>query len=406
MTSTIATRLVMLSGFCLGACGHDTSTSGDTPSADAASTRDATTSPDSLAADASHADVSIGPTDGCAALGTGCDGGAELPGLTEMRFSASIGSNGVTAPVEFTIPEGVRSVTVVVEASPDTLLALASLRTADGVERVGLDPTVRHGPEMAASYHVEQIGRMPGALYQSIRLGTFTQVYPYRAGQALPAGSMQLRVASDATSGQATVRIFVAPEDGGRVLHLNLIAVSDTLCFGAPPSFLAQMQTIFDQARIRLVIDEVATLPGSGLNRLTTFTEPQEMPRSQSADIARVTRSRLCSSALNLFVVDSMPSGVGGLSLGTPGPTDPGSYYWGVVIRRTATDAAYARVAAHEVAHFLGLQHVQNVGVSGRIYTDPLDDTAPDPMNLMERGTRLTADQAYSLSRSGLLRTR
>lgn len=407
----LTTLPAMLACSSLVSCGDGASPPGGTPPSDAASAHDLVPlndvpSPDALLPDIAQADAPVAPSDGCVPLGAGCDGGVGLPGLTEMRFSAAIGSNGVSAPVDFSIPEGIRSVTIVVEASADTLLALASLRTADGVERVGLDPTAGYGPEMADRYYTEQVGQMPGGLYQSIRLGTFTQVYPYRPGQPLPAGAMQLRVASDATSGQATVRVFLAPDDGGRVLHLNVITVSDTLCFGAPPSFLPQMQAIFDQARIRLVVDEVATLSGSGLNRLTTFTEPQEGPGSQAADIARIARSRLCSGALNVFVVDALPSGVGGLSLGTPGPTDPRSYYWGVVIRRTTTDASYARVVAHEVAHFLGLQHVQNAGVSGRIYPDPLDDTAPDPMNLMERGTRLTADQGYCLSRSGLLQTR
>ena len=36
-------------------------------------------------------------------------------------------------------------------------------------------------------------------------------------------------------------------------------------------------------------------------------------PDSEAARIARLARSRLCSSALNVFVVDSMPSGVSGL---------------------------------------------------------------------------------------------
>jgi hypothetical protein len=389
----------MLSGSLLAGCGDGPALPTGVPSTDAGSA-------DAREPDDAPIDAIPAPSDGCAALGAGCDGGPGLPGLTELRFTVSIGANGVSSPVDFVVPANARSITVVVDASPDTLVALASLRTADGVERVGLDPTARHGPAMAASYREEQVGQMPGGLYQSIRLGTFTQVYPYRPDQALPVGAMQLRVASDATSGQATVRILVAPEDGGRALHLNVIAVSDTLCFGVPPGFLAPMQAIFDQAGIRLMIDEVAALPGSGLNRLTTLTEPQEGPRSEGADLARLARSRLCSAALNLFVVDSMPSGVGGLSLGTPGPPDPRSDYWGVIVRRTTTDAAYARVAAHEVAHFLGLQHVQNTGVSGRVYPDPLDDTAPDPMNLMERGTRLTADQAYTLSRSALLRMR
>jgi hypothetical protein len=55
---------------------------------------------------------------------------------------------------------------------------------------------------MATAYNTEQIGQMPGMLYQSIRLGTFTQVYPYRPGQALSAGHASLRVASD-TAGRS-----------------------------------------------------------------------------------------------------------------------------------------------------------------------------------------------------------
>lgn len=397
--------LAVLSGAFLAGCG-DGAPAPAAPPTDAEPMLADAPPPDATAPeDAPRPDAALAPTDGCAALDGTCDGGVALPGLTELRFSAAIGPNGVSAPVDFTVPARARSVTIVVEGAPDTLLALASLRTADGVERVGLDPAANHGPAMAESYRVEQVGRMAGALYQSVRLGTFTQVYPYRSDQPLPAGATQLRVASTMTSGAVTVRVLVAPEDGARVLHLNVLTVSDALCFAAPPTFVAQMQTIFDQAQIHLVIDRVAALPGTGLNRLTTLTEPQEGPESESAALARLARGRLCSPALNLFVVDSMPTGVAGLSLGTPGPTEPGSYYWGVVIRRATHDGTYARVAAHEVAHFLGLQHVQNVGVSGRVYPDPLDDTAPDPTNLMERGNRLTADQAYTLSRSALLRT-
>lgn len=393
------------------ACSAEPSPPSDVPSNDAGPEREDVGAfdkepHDGPPGDGAPLDVHVETPDGCAVPDAGCDGGVGLPGLMERRFTVALGSNGISAPVDFTVPSGARSITVVVEGDTRFLYALASLRTADGMEQVGLDPAASYGRQMAESYNVEQVGQMPGNLYQSIRLGTFTQVYPYRPGQRLPAGSMQLRVASDATAGEVTVRVFIAPEDDGRVLHLNVLAVSDTVCFGVPPSFLTQMQTIFDQARIRLAVDEVGTLPRSGLNRLTTLTEPQEGPDSEAARIARLARSRLCSSALNVFVVDSMPSGVSGLSLGTPGPVDPGSYYWGVAVRRSATDAGYARVAAHEVAHFLGLQHVQNIGVSRRVYPDPLDDTTPGSMNLMETGTRLTADQAYTLSRSALLRTR
>lgn len=107
--------------------------------------------------------------------------------------------------------------------------------------------------------------------------------------------------------------------------------------------------------------------------------------------------------ALDVFIVESLPAGVGGLSLGTPGPPLRASYYYGVAIVPAGSDGGTARVLAHEVSHFLALQHVENVGVSGDVYPDPLDDTDPGEDNLMEDGTTITADQAFALARSALL---
>ena len=105
------------------------------------------------------------------------------------------------------------------------------------------------------------------------------------------------------------------------------------------------------------------------------------------------------------MIVDGLPAGVAGLSLGVPGPPIAESYYYGVVIG-TASDAILGRVVAHETAHFLGLQHVVNRGVSGKVYEDPIPDTSSTQPNLMEEGTTLTPGQAFVLSRSPLLSTR
>lgn len=98
-----------------------------------------------------------------------------------------------------------------------------------------------------------------------------------------------------------------------------------------------------------------------------------------------------------------LPAGVGGLSLGTPGPPLRASYYFGVLVRGDFPAAELARVTAHEIAHFVALQHVQNRGISGQTYPDPLDDTTPGADNLMADGTVLTPDQAFALSLSALL---
>jgi hypothetical protein len=74
-----------------------------------------------------------------------------------------------------------------------------------------------------------------------------------------------------------------------------------------------------------------------------------------------------------------------------------------VIVRGGFPAIEMARIVAHEVAHFLALQHVQNRGISGMTYPDPLADTMPGVDNLMSSGTVLTAGQSFALSRSPLL---
>lgn len=334
--------------------------------------------------------------------GPGDDGSADAaPPLREVTLNATVGSDGLSEEVAFEVPPSTRSMTVIVTGAPEGLYALGALGTPDGVDQVML-PGGDPGPGMAMAYDVEQIGQMPGNLYQSIRLGTFTQVYPYRPGQSLTTGRATLRVASD-TPGPVQVRVLMAPDDGARKLHLHVVVVSDVVTVAQPPTFLDEVQVLLAPAGIEVVVDRVLTLEGTALENITESTEPQEAPTSMSALLPGLVGGTLDGPALDLFIVESLPAGIGGLSLGTPGPPVRGGYYYGVLVRTSVNDAQAARVIAHEVCHFLALQHVQNVGVSGEIYPDPLDDTLPGQNNLMESGTLLTPDQAFALQRSWLL---
>ena len=93
----------------------------------------------------------------------------------------------------------------------------------------------------------------------------------------------------------------------------------------------------------------------------------------------------MCTSSI------SLPTGVAGLSLGTPGVHCPTATTFGFS-SDSAQSRTLGRVFAHEAAHFHGLQNVENRGTSGSVYP-PLDDTAPGQNNLMESGTLLTAAQ-------------
>lgn len=319
-----------------------------------------------------------------------------------VEIDTAVDASGFSEPVLFSVPAGTRSITIVAAGDNDALYALGSFQTADAVERVGIDLGVAPGPAMRASYDTEQIGQMDGLLFQTIRLGTFTHVYPYRPDQTVVAGATSLRIASD-KPGPVHVTVLMPEDHGGKTLHVNLFVVSETLTIAQPPSFLGKLQSIFTQVGITVVVDEIRELRGTGLSAITQSTEPQEAPGSMSAKLPALVSDPMSPAALDIFIVDSLPSGIGGLSLGTPGPPIRGSYYYGVLVRQNTSDLAMATVIAHETSHFLALQHVTNRGVSGQTYADPLDDTQPGQDNLMQSGTVLTPDQGFALSRSALL---
>jgi hypothetical protein len=322
--------------------------------------------------------------------------------LRESTTTISFDEHGFSGPVAFQVPPRTRSITVVVEGQPTKLHALGAFAMADGVERVGLDTSASFASPMNEAYFTEETGRMPGDLHQSIRLGTFTHVFPFAPDQSVVPGGAVLRVVSDAPGAAATVRIFMPEDDGAEVLHLNIVRVSESASYEDEPPFVADVRRIFAQAEIEVVVDQVENVKGSGLAEITTLTEPQEAPDSQSATLVRRVATRTTSPALNVMIVDSLVTGVAGLSLGVPGPPVPESYYYGVVIA-DAPASSLGRVVAHEVAHFLGLQHIVNRGVSGTVYEDPIPDTEPGTPNLMARGTQLTPGQAFVLRRSPLL---
>ena len=310
-----------------------------------------------------------------------------------------VSGDGLSPPVDFEIPAGTRSLTVVIEGAPGALYALGAYTLADGVDQVAL-PGGPPGPAMQASYRDEQIGQMPGELFQSIRLGTFTHVYPYRPGQVAIEGVASLRVASD-TPGPVTVHLIMPEDDGANVLRINFVVVSDTMAEPNTASFMAELERIYAQAGVSITTGAVERITGTQLEVITQSTEPQEAPGNQATMLTSlITEER---PGLDVFFVESLPAGIGGLSLGTPGPPVRDSYYFGVVITGGLTDLTAARVTAHETAHFLALQHVRNRGVSGMTYDDPLDDTTPGTSNLMESGTALTPGQAFALTRSALL---
>lgn len=303
------------------------------------------------------------------------------------------------ASLRYEIPPHTRSLTIVLTGAPDALYALASFKIR-GRELVGIskDELV---VDMRDSYFDAGSAVPKGGLLQQSRLGTYTFVYPYAPGQPQLDGPVELEIATTSPQAPVSVHALMPRHDGSRVLHMNLFVVSESAQLEAPPAFLTEAQAILDQAGIRIEVDSLHTLRGTGLSCIETITDPWEGPTGPLARLAALGMTQARNDALNVYIVDKLPRGTDGVSLGAPGPPIPRSTYFGVVLRNDP--AALGWTFAHEVAHFLGLRHIRTVTPSGRILTDQIDDTEPAGDNLMERGMKLSPGQIEILLRSALL---
>jgi hypothetical protein len=348
-----------------------------------------------------------------------CRQGAPAEPEPERRFSftrITFDPRGVSPPLRVAVPERTRSLTVVVRGAPGALYALAELETADGLAQVGLPAGTDLPAAMREAYFGSRSGVMRGRLRQSVRLGLFTAVFPDRPGAALPAGDVVVRIATTDRSHPVAVDLLLPEEDGGSTLPVNVVLVSAGSAASpgraAAPSpealaFAAPLRAILAGGGVDLRIERVLSLSDAGLAAMTELSEPQEPPDGASARLALAGGALVDGDALNLFVIDVLPEGVGGWTLGTPGPPLPDTVYSGVIAARLDGRDRLARVLAHEIGHYLGLWHVEHTARSGALHRDPLDDTRSGAGNLMDEdgaGTALSPDQRFALSRHPLLR--
>lgn len=218
--------------------------------------------------------------------------------------------------LRYEIPPHTRSLTIVLTGVPDALYALASFKIR-GRELVGISKE-ELVVDIRDSYFDAGSAVPKGGLLQQSRLGTYTFVYPYAPGQPELDGPVELEIATTNPQAPVSVHALMPRHDGSRMLHVNLFAVSESAQLEAPPAFLAEVQAILGQAGIRIKVDSLHTLRDTELSCIDTHTSPWEGPTGALARLAALGAARVRNHALNVYIVDKLPRGTDGVSLGAP----------------------------------------------------------------------------------------
>jgi len=327
----------------------------------------------------------------------GCGQAPPLRG-TEVSTDAS----GVSEPVWFQVPEGARSITVVV--SGEGILGLASLTLADGSEQ-----SSRADASVLGAAYPTWLGT--GAQRQFPRHGTFAFQYPMLASQPMPVGVGAVRAATTIPGARLGVDVIVR-SGAARTLHISIVSFASTPAEPELPS-IAQARRLLAAGGVELVVDERITLHDVGvIETPTQIPEPDDL----SVPLVREAHAALHTDALPILLVELHPGTA--FSRGIPVPPWRDDDEFAVLVDPTITwpgdvDLALGRVMAHELGHAMGLPHVQDFDATGAVLDDPFDDTqhwdetlmgSPDagqPISDIE--CAITPEQAFAMTRSALL---
>ncbi len=293
-------------------------------------------------------------------------------------------------PIPFLVPSGAVALSVLVRSGrPDTLVQLHTL-VLGGRDRVdgGEDDFER----MAARHRDHEIIETPSGFVHEVRRGGHSFTYPFAPGWDLPPGEASISFLVDQPD-SLEVEILVLRSGERTVLPLTVFTPGVTTLAAATR---AGVEQIFAVAGITVRWRE-GRLPrgiSGGLDDIEDWAADSDLSRLAGAVAAAA------NGGANVVMVDDLPGGASGFATAIPGPHD-GSGMAVAVSFRSETETA--RTVAHEVAHLLGLRHLEDRSAGGVIVRNPISDTVNDAYNLMQFGTNLTEGQIEILRLSPLL---
>ncbi len=321
--------------------------------------------------------------------------------------SQTLGSDGLSERLDFTIPECATSYLLTVSGPDDVLLALERLVSPSG-ERWIEGPT--------------PFGQLSSPVPMAAALGV-ASAFVSNSDVPFETGSYRARIEAGRPqglglapfSGEIEVELLwknvdTLAEGGELDINLYFSGAADLSAANAPTSVVLQaaldgLAETYAQVGIALGDVSYADIPAE-FRTITSLDGPDN-------DLSRMfSLSGGSAGGLNLFFVErfdvlgGLGDGIGGISGGLPGPAlRPGSPRSGVAVALQATrdvegnqdPALLAHVMAHEGGHYLGLFHTVEVFGGG----DPLADTPEglgETTNLMfptvGGDTQLTPSQA------------
>ncbi|MCB9653437.1 MAG: hypothetical protein H6729_04795 [Deltaproteobacteria bacterium] len=324
--------------------------------------------------------VDGGVVDGGAVDGGAADGGAPDDRVAELDLGLVSLANGFSDALDFDLPDGLATFTVVIEGSENDYYIVSRLDGPTGVLVTDQESGDFGLPPFPAQYN------SPNRVV-SQREGIGTALFPNNPGVSVVGGHYTMTIAGVTAANQspvdATVRVRVLLKVGdtseGR-LDLSLYfsgaaglqadnAPSSTLVLGA----IEQLRTIYAAAGI-----EIGTIAYYDVDaRFRTIASMQ----GAGNDLNQLfQQSAGHGPGLHFFFVDRIenPLGfgtIGGVAGGLPGPPrSQGSTGAGVAVAvGFANDDAelLAHVMGHEGGHWLGLSHTQEIFFS-------IEDQLPD----------------------------
>jgi hypothetical protein len=309
-------------------------------------------------------------------------------GVVETR-TVDVGHQS-SGPIGFTVPDDGVALSVLVRSThPETLVQLEHLAVG-GMERIGgaADDVDR----MAERHDDHEIIETPTGFVHEVQRHTYSFTYPFAPGWDLPPGPGSISMLVDRPD-SLHVEIVVLRAGDRLTLPITVFSPGKTLLSGPARQ---EVERILAAAGVEVRWGD-GVLPSGTPSRIDDIED-----RTPASDVTRLATAvrAVSSGGVNVVMLDHLPGGLSGFATGVPGPHD-GSGMAVAVAFRSPTETA--RTVAHEVAHLLGLRHLEDRSASGVVVRNPIADTAADAYNLMQFGSNLTVGQIEILLLSPLL---